>query len=66
MLNTLSIVKYLLAAASVFMLGTAAGVFVNHAKSGISYSIPIMLAIGGLIAAAVAWRLHKSEGKLRK
>ena len=66
MLNTMSVVKYLLAAASVFLLGTAAGIFVNHAKSGIAYSIPVALGIGGLFAASIAWRLHKAEGRLRK
>ena len=63
MLNTMSAIKYLLAAVSVFLLGTAAGAFVNHAQSSSSYKVPILLAILGLIAAAFAWKLHKTAGK---
>ena len=59
MLNMMTGVKYLLAAISVFLLGTAAGVFVNHAKNNLSYGVPIAMAVGGLVAALVAWRLHK-------
>jgi len=63
MLNMMTGVKYLLAALSVFLLGTAAGVFVNHAKNNMSYAVPIVMAAGGLAAALVAWRLHKTVGK---
>ena len=49
MLNMMTGVKYLLAAISVFLLGTAAGVFVNHAKNNLSYGVPIAMAIGGLL-----------------
>jgi uncharacterized membrane-anchored protein len=66
MLDKMSAVKYLLAAASVFLLGTAAGVFVNHAKNNLGYEVPIAMAIGGLAAAAVAWKLHKSARRLPK
>ena len=59
MLNMMTAVKYLLAAVSVFLLGTAAGVFVNHAKNNMSYGVPIAMAAVGLVAALVAWRLHK-------
>jgi hypothetical protein len=62
MIDAAALVKYALAAVSVFLLGTAAGVFVNHAKSGLSYSIPIALAVCGFVAAAVAWKLHKRAG----
>jgi uncharacterized membrane-anchored protein len=66
MLNMMSAAKYLLAAVSVFLLGTAAGAFINHAKTGTSYAVPIVLAITGLVAALAAWRLHKLPGKPRK
>jgi uncharacterized membrane-anchored protein len=66
MLNMMFAVKYLLAAVSVFLLGTAAGVFVNHAKNNMSYEVPIAMAVGGLVAAAIAWRLHKTVGKTPK
>ncbi|HEX9450302.1 MAG TPA: hypothetical protein VF934_02710 [Burkholderiales bacterium] len=59
MIDAAALVKYALAAVSVFLLGTAAGVFVNHAKSGLSYSIPIALAVCGFVAAAAAWNLHR-------
>ena len=64
MLNMMTGVKYLLAAISVFLLGTAAGVFVNHAKNNLNYAVPIAMAVGGLVAALVAWRLHKLPAKL--
>ena len=60
MLNMMTGVKYMLAAVSVFLLGTAAGVFVNHAKNNLSYAVPIAMAVGGLVAAAIAWKLHKA------
>ena len=66
MMNMMFATKYLLAATSVFLLGTAAGVFVNHAKNNLSYEVPIAMAFAGLVAAAVAWRLHKSAGKPQK
>jgi uncharacterized membrane-anchored protein len=66
MLNTMSAVKYLLAAVSVFLLGTAAGVFVNHAKNNLGYEVPIAMAVGGLAAAAVAWKLHKAASRTPK
>ena len=61
MLNTMTALKYLLAAVSVFLLGTAAGVFVNHAKNNMSYAIPIGMGLVWLVAAAIAWKLHKSN-----
>jgi hypothetical protein len=63
MMNMMFAVKYLLAAVSVFLLGTAAGVFVNHAKNNLGYEVPIAMAFAGVVAAAVAWRLHKTVGK---
>ena len=66
MLDKLSAVKYLLAAVSVFLLGTAAGVFVNLAKNNLGYGMPIAMAVGGLAAAVVAWKLHKSTGRTPK
>ena len=66
MLNMMTGVKYLLAAVSVFLLGTAAGVFVNHAKNNLSYGVPIAMAVGGLVAAFVAWRSHKLPAKPSK
>ena len=63
MLNMMFAVKYLLAAVSVFLLGTAAGVFVNHAKNNLGYELPIAMAFAGVATAAVAWRLHKPARK---
>ena len=59
----MSTAKYLLAVASVFLLGTAAGAFVHHPNDGSGYAVPIVLAILGLIAAASAWMTHTVEGR---
>jgi hypothetical protein len=55
--------KYLLAVASVFLLGTAAGALVHHPKDGSGYVVPIVLAILGLVAAVSAWKTHAIEKK---
>ena len=58
MIDTLSLLKYGLAAISVFLLGTAAGVFVKH-QQGTSLELPMALAVCGIVAAIVAWKLHR-------
>jgi hypothetical protein len=58
--------KYLLAVASVFLLGTAAGAFVHHPKDGSGYGVPIVLAVLGLIAAFSAWTTHRGEARPSK
>ena len=58
--------KILLAVASVFLLGTAAGAFVHHPKDGSGYAVPIVLAILGLVAAVSAWKTHTIEGRPSK
>jgi hypothetical protein len=58
--------KYLLAVASVFLLGTAAGAFAHHPKDGSGYAVPIVLAILGLVAAVSAWMTHTVEGRPSK
>ena len=58
--------KYLLAVASVFLLGTAAGAFVHHPKDGSGYAVPIVLAILGIVAAVSAWKTHEVEGRHSK
>ena len=50
--------KFLLAVASVFLLGTAAGALAHH-KDGTSFTIPIVLAALGLVAAVSAWKTHQ-------
>jgi ABC-type transport system involved in cytochrome bd biosynthesis fused ATPase/permease subunit len=52
----MSAVKYILAVASIFLLGTAAGAFAHHPKDGSGYTIPIVLAICGIVAAVAAWK----------
>ena len=66
MINAMAAIKYALAAVSVFLLGTAAGVFVNHAKNNLGYEVPLAMVFGGLVAAGIAWRLHKTVGRTPK
>ena len=66
MIDARAAAKYALAAVSVFLLGTAAGVFVNHAKNNMSYAVPIVLAMVGLAAAVAAWKFRGFAGKPRK
>ena len=65
MIDTLSLVKYALAAISVFLLGTAAGIFVKH-QQGASLELPMALTLCGIVAAVVAWRLHRRGGGPKK
>ena len=51
--------RYVLAVASVFLLGTAAGAFVHHPKDGSGYAVPIVLAILGIVAAVSAWKADR-------
>ena len=50
--------KFLLAVASVFLLGTAAGALAHH-KDGASFTMPIVLAVLGVLAAVSAWKTHR-------
>jgi len=59
MVDALSLVKYALAAVSVFLLGAAAGASVKHPQGSSSYAVPMALAICGVVAAVVAWNLRK-------
>jgi uncharacterized membrane-anchored protein len=54
----MSAARYALAVVSVVLLGTAAGAFVNH-RGGSGYAVPIVLALCGLVAGIVAWKLDK-------
>jgi hypothetical protein len=65
MIDTISLVKYGLAALSVFLLGTAAGAFVKH-QPGASLELPMALALCGIVAAVVAWRLHRRAAGPKK
>ncbi len=50
--------KFLLAVASVFLLGTAAGALAHH-KDGTGFTLPIVLALLAAVAAVSAWKTHQ-------
>jgi uncharacterized membrane protein YoaK (UPF0700 family) len=57
--------RYLLAVLAVFLLGSAAGSFLNHRASNPSYVVPLTFAVLGIVAAIAAWKLDKFWKKPR-
>jgi hypothetical protein len=57
--------RYLLAVLAVFLLGSAAGSFLNRPPSNSSYAVPLTFAVLGIVAAIVAWKLDKFWRKPR-
>jgi membrane protease YdiL (CAAX protease family) len=55
----MSTARFLLAVASVFLLGTAAGALAHHPGDGSGYALPIVLAVLGVVAALCAWKMRK-------
>jgi hypothetical protein len=57
--------KFLLAVASVFLFGVAAGALAHHRDGG-SFTIPIVLALLGVVAAVSAWKTHRMSQRPAK
>jgi hypothetical protein len=51
-------VQYALAVVSVLFLSSAAGAFFHH-KDGASYTVPLVLAFCGIVAAFLVWRFRQ-------
>jgi len=65
MIDTLSLVKYGLAALSVFPAGNRCG-HIREASTGGELELPMALTLCGIVAAVVAWRLHRRGGEPKK